>query len=106
MAFDVEITDQALGHLKGIRKYNRRRIVDTIYQQLEHQPTVPTRHRKCLKGVVPDFHHVPPVWELRIGEHRVFYDVDETAQVVFVRAVLPKAHGQTTEDIIHERNDS
>lgn len=105
MAFDVEITDLALGHLKGIRRYERRRIVDTIYEQLEHQPLLATRNRKPLKGVVPDFEHVSPVWELRIGDYRVFYDVDETARITFVRAVLPKEHGQTTEDIIHERND-
>ena len=52
-----------------------------------------------LLDFVPGFAHDPPVWELRVGDFRVFYDVDEEAEVVNVRAVREKAHGQTTEDI-------
>jgi mRNA-degrading endonuclease RelE of RelBE toxin-antitoxin system len=52
--------------------------------------------------LAPDFEHVPPVWELRIGEYRVFYDVDEPDHKVYVRAVLRKEAGRTTGAIIHE----
>jgi hypothetical protein len=31
-----------------------------------------------------------------VGEYRVFYDVDEPGQVVYVRAVRRKEQGQTT----------
>ena len=37
---------------------------------------------------------------LRFGEYRVFYDVDEAGEIVFVRAVGRKDQGQTTEDVI------
>jgi hypothetical protein len=40
-----------------------------------------------------------------VGDYRAFYDVDEDAATVYVRAVRRKEPGQTTEDIIHERDD-
>jgi len=43
---------------------------------------------------------VVPIWELRVGEFRVFYDVDEEAQTVFVRAVRHKPPHKTTEEIL------
>ncbi|HMF11433.1 MAG TPA: type II toxin-antitoxin system RelE/ParE family toxin [Gemmataceae bacterium] len=106
MAFEVELTKSAKAELKAIRVFDRRRIVDEIYNQLGSEPLVATRNRKCLDAAEPSFEHVPPIWELRVGDYRVFYDVNEEALVVYVRAVRRKERGQTTEDIIHERNDS
>ena len=42
----------------------------------------------------------PPIWELRVGDYRVFYDVAPAEQVVYVRAVRRKPAGKTTEDIL------
>ena len=86
MAFTIELTRGAVEELKAVRVFDRRRIVGEMNSQLVHEPTVPTRNRKMLKAALPDFEHVPPVWELRVGEYRVFYDVDESAQTVYVRA--------------------
>ena len=44
--------------------------------------------------------HVPPVWELRIGQYRVFHDVNEKAKHVTVRAVRHKPAHKTTEEIL------
>jgi mRNA-degrading endonuclease RelE of RelBE toxin-antitoxin system len=41
-----------------------------------------------------------PVWELRVGKFRVFYDVDEDATTVTVRAIREKPPHKTTEDIL------
>lgn len=106
MAYEIEITDLAVGELKHIRAFHRRSVVDAIRSQLTHQPTVATRNRKRLDALVPEFEHVPPIWELRLGDYRVFYDVDESSQMVYVRAVRQKKHSQTTEDVIHERDDT
>ncbi len=103
-AFDIQIADLAAKELKDIRAFDRRRIVEEIDNQLTHQPTQATRNRKRLDSAVPDFEYVPPIWELRVGEFRVFYDVDESAQIVVVRAVRRKEPEQTTEDVIHEGN--
>ena len=103
--FDIEITALAVDGLRGIRPFERRRILEEMHKQLESQPTLITRNRKRLDGAIPDFEHVPPIWELRVGEFRVFYDVDEAARSVAIRAVRRKQQRQTTGDIIHERDD-
>ncbi len=53
-----------------------------------------------LPGLVPPWEHVLPVWELRVGEHRVFYDVDDPAKIVKVRAIRHKPPHTTTEEIL------
>ena len=42
----------------------------------------------------------PTVWELRIGEFRVFYDVNEETALVTVRAIRQKPPHKTTEEIL------
>jgi hypothetical protein len=59
-----------------------------------------SRNRKMLVRLVPPWEHEPPVWELRIGEYRAFYDVDEAEQRVIVRAVRRKPPQATTEAIL------
>lgn len=106
MPFKIEITDLAESELMAIHVFDRRTIVDKVREQLTHQPTEETRNRKRLNSAVPAFDHVPPVWELRVGDYRVFYDVDATSQTAFIRAVRLKRRGQTTEDLIHETDDT
>ena len=106
MAYEVRLTDSATEELRAIRVFDRRWIVDEIKRQLRDEPTVSTRNRKCLHVAVPEFEHVPPVWELRVGDYRVFYDVEEPSQTVYVRAVHRKQPGQATEEIIHEGSDN
>jgi mRNA-degrading endonuclease RelE of RelBE toxin-antitoxin system len=98
--FSIKIVPSALAELKAVKVYARRQIADAIEGQLAHQPTVVTRNRKPLPGAEPSFAYEPPVWELRVGAHRVFYDVDEAAQVVYVRAVREKPPHARTEDVL------
>lgn len=86
--------------IKDVRVYLRRRIVDDIDEQLSHEPTEATRRRKLLHGLIPPFDADPPIWELRVGEYRVFYDVNEDEKTVCVRAVRHKPPHKTTEDIL------
>ena len=53
-----------------------------------------------LVALAPPWEHVEPVWELRLGEYHIFYDVDEEASVVIVRAVRHKPPHSTTEEIL------
>ncbi len=99
MAHEIKLLGSAASELKRFRVYEQRRIVDEIEIHLRHQPTVPSRNRQCLVGLTPSFEHTPPIWELRVGDFRVFYDVEPEAEVVYVRAVRRKGRGQTTEDI-------
>ena len=50
--------------------------------------------------MVRPWEHLEPVWELRDGEYRVFYDVDEAAAVIKVRAIRHKPPHKTTEEIL------
>lgn len=57
-------------------------VFDGVDEQLAHQPTVETRNRKPMRP-----NPLAP-WELRIGDLRVYYDVQEEPQkVVTVLAV-------------------
>ncbi|MGH7128430.1 MAG: type II toxin-antitoxin system RelE family toxin, partial [Planctomycetaceae bacterium] len=86
--------------LEDLRAYDRSRILDEIDIQLQHQPTQETRHKKVLVGLVPPWEHVEPLWQLRVGEYRVFYDVNDAELVVIVRAIRHKPPHKATEDIL------
>ncbi len=98
--YRVRYAAGVLGDLRSLRPMNRATVLDAIDEQLPHEPAVPTRNRKMLHGLVPPWDHVPPVWELRVGTYRVFYDVDEVEQIVTVRAVRRKPSHRSTEDIL------
>jgi mRNA-degrading endonuclease RelE of RelBE toxin-antitoxin system len=100
MPYETLVHEDAKQELKDLRPYDQRIIIDAIKEQLTHLPTAVTRHRKPLEGVDPPFEHDPPVWELRVGEFRVFYDVHELKQEVHIRAVRRKLPHQTTEEIL------
>ena len=53
-----------------------------------------------LVGLVPPWEHEPPIWELRVGEYRAFYDVDEGESNVFVRPIRHKPPHKRTEEIL------
>jgi mRNA-degrading endonuclease RelE of RelBE toxin-antitoxin system len=90
----------ALAELKAIKVFSRRQIARAIEEQLPHQPLVGTRNRKVLDDPPAPFAYEPPLWELRVGHFRVFYDVDEVRQVVFIRAVREKPPHAATEDVL------
>jgi mRNA-degrading endonuclease RelE of RelBE toxin-antitoxin system len=98
--YTVEYTEDVLKDLKGFRAAVRKRILDKIDEQLVHDPSRQTRNKKIIVGLKPPWEHEEPVWELRVGGHRVFYDVDEDAQRVVIRAIRRKPPHQTTEEIL------
>jgi len=86
--------------LESLRSFDQRRVLAEIREQLSLQPTLPTRRRKCLIDLTPSFEHELPVWELRVGAFRVFYDVAEEERRVHMRAVRRKQPRQRTEDVV------
>jgi mRNA-degrading endonuclease RelE of RelBE toxin-antitoxin system len=95
--FKVRLARGALGDLRRLRAHDRARILDEIERCLVEQPQQPSRNRKELTALVPPWEHVPPVWELRVDDYRVFYDVDAGARAVVVRAVRRKGRSTTKE---------
>jgi mRNA-degrading endonuclease RelE of RelBE toxin-antitoxin system len=88
MAFELNFTQTSVNHIRGFRKFEQRMILDSIEEQLRHEPTTETRNRKRLgENELSD-------WELRVQQFRVFYDVhiDDEKQVVKIKAVGWKEH--------------
>jgi hypothetical protein len=75
-------------------------VLAAVQTQLTHEPTRPTRNRKLLVNLIPPWTAEPPIWELRVGDCRVFYDVSEEEAVVYVRAIQRKPPGKRTEEIL------
>lgn len=97
--YAVLYDEAAEGDLSSLRPYDIRRIMREVAAQLTKNPTVPGRRKKLLQGLIPPWDAVRPVWQLRIGDFRVFYDVDGERQEVIVRAVRRKGN-KTTEEIL------
>lgn len=82
MPYRVEYSPEAEDHLRALTARQRTTVFDTVDEQLPHEPTVETKNRKPMRP-----NPVAP-WELRIGNLRVYYDVEEEPDgVVKVRAV-------------------
>jgi mRNA-degrading endonuclease RelE of RelBE toxin-antitoxin system len=98
--YAIQYVESVAGDLAGLRAVDRKKILDEIDEQLTHQPVQETKRKKILRGLKPPWEHEEPVWELRFDEFRVFYDVDEAASRVTVRAVREKPAHKTTEEIL------
>jgi len=98
--YEIEYAEGVVDDLVDLRVYQRKQILEHIEVQLTHQPTQQTRNKKILVGLIPPWEYVEPVWELRVGEYRVFYDVDEDASIVAIRAIRHKPLHKTTEEIL------
>jgi len=78
--FAIIVTKSALKDLDFLRKSEERAVVAAIEEQLVHEPLSETRNRKPLRP------NDLSAWELRVGDFRVFYDVDAESQKVLVEA--------------------
>lgn len=83
--FRIEFTSDALSDLEALRKYDQQRVMRELQEQMTHEPAIETRRRKRLRP------HRLAEWELRVGDFRVFYDVDSDAGLVRIVAIAVKA---------------
>jgi mRNA-degrading endonuclease RelE of RelBE toxin-antitoxin system len=86
MAYEIEFGEDAERHLRGLSARDRVAILDAVEEQLVHEPAVATRRRKLLRE------NPLAAWELRVGEYRVFYNVDGEGLIVVVIAIGVKRH--------------
>jgi mRNA-degrading endonuclease RelE of RelBE toxin-antitoxin system len=77
--FTIRFAESVEDDLKKIQAYYRNQILDSIEEQLAH---------------------VAPIWELRVGDYRVFYDVSAAESVLYVRAIRKKPRRTRTENIL------
>lgn len=98
--FNIRFAEGVAQDLKRIPVFYRNQILDAIKRQLVNTPDSETKNRKILTKLLPPWEGIEPVWELRVGEYRVFYDISRDDETVYVRAVRRKPLGKKTEDII------
>jgi mRNA interferase RelE/StbE len=83
MPFDVRYSNEAVEQLKKLRAFDRTAILDHIEQILCVNPAMESKGRvKRLRKPAPT------QYRLRVGEFRVFYDVDQ--ETVLMIQVLSK----------------
>ena len=84
MWHEIFLAPEAVGDMRRLPAHVRAEVTGAIEKYLRHAPSATSKSRiKKLKGV----DH--PQYRLRVGEVRVFYDVDES--VVEVVAIVPKS---------------
>jgi mRNA-degrading endonuclease RelE of RelBE toxin-antitoxin system len=82
MLYAIEYSPEADDHLKALTARQRAIVFDAVDEQLAYEPTVETRNRKPMQP------NPIALWELRLGELRVYYDVeDDPEPLVSIRAV-------------------
>ena len=85
--YEVKYAEDVSKDLKELTAFKRKEILDRIHEELLNEPTRETRNKKVLADVEPPWPFKDPLRELRVGDYRVFYDVDSASQEVHVLAV-------------------
>jgi mRNA-degrading endonuclease RelE of RelBE toxin-antitoxin system len=98
--FTIRFSESVVEDLAELRAFDRTYILDEIDNHLAYEPAKQTRNKKILVGLVPPWEHAGPVWELRVGEFRVFYEVADDVSQVSVRAIRHKPPHKTIEEIL------
>ncbi len=81
MAYQIEYSQESIDHLRLLSARQRTVILDEVDKQLIYQPTVETRNRKPMRP------NILAVYELRIGQWRVYFDVETVTKIVVIRAI-------------------
>lgn len=84
--YTIEFSAEAETDLKWYSRREQNIILDGIKTNLRYEPTKVTLNRKPCRldpGRFAD-------WELRIGAYRVYYNVDESVQVVAIERIGDK----------------
>ena len=98
--YTLAVTSTASAELDELPAFEQRQVADAIDANLLFEPLSETRRRKNLGVIKSSFAYDPPLWELKVGELRVFYNVDDSARTVYVRSIRRKPHGKTTQEIV------
>ena len=82
MPYRIEYLCPAIAHLRYLTARQRSIVFIGVDGQLRHEPTMETRNRKQMRA------NPLASWELRLGDLRVYYDVEEKPeQLVKIAAI-------------------
>ncbi len=82
MKYRIEYSPETVDHFRVLTTRQQVIVLEMVEKQLGFQPTFETRNKKPMPP-----NPIAP-WELRIGNLRVYYDVENDPEnVVYVRAI-------------------
>jgi mRNA interferase RelE/StbE len=82
LPYRIEYVQTAVNHLRYLTARQRSVVFTGVDQQLMHEPTAETQNRKQMRA------NPLASWELRLGDLRVYYDVEEQPeQLVKIAAI-------------------
>ena len=85
MTFQIIFAPEAFEDFRYLRACDRSAVADAIDEHLKHEPTRESKSRiKRLRGMAK------PQYRLRMGDVRIFYDVEEDQVVIL--GIVAKAH--------------
>jgi mRNA interferase RelE/StbE len=88
-AYEIVLKRRAVIDLDGLRKYDAAQIADAMEKHLEHEPAKESKSRiRRLRGISN------PDYRLRVGDYRVFYNIDGNARRVEILRVMHKNQTQ------------
>ena len=83
--FEIKLTKEAISDLQWFKKGERSYIVGELESMVSPEPTTETGNRKRLRP------NELAEWEVRIGDFRVFYDVDQGNKLIKIEALKQSA---------------
>ena len=92
--YEIRYANEAVDDLRGMRKFDQRKVLEGIEIHLAYQPKFVSKSR--IKAMSQ------PSWSeyrLRVDEFRVYYDVNDNDRIVNVLRVLMKTTDQTPEEM-------
>jgi len=77
MPYEIRYSNEAVEQLRKLRAFDRTAVLDQIEEILSVNPTVTSKSRtKRLREPAPT------QYRLRVGDFRIFYDVEEEAVLI------------------------
>jgi mRNA-degrading endonuclease RelE of RelBE toxin-antitoxin system len=89
--YDIDYAESAVEHLRHLTARDRAIVVDAIERRLRFEPTTETPNRKRMEE-----NALGAAFELRAGNLRVYYQVNEDARAVNILAVGYKDRDRVT----------
>jgi mRNA-degrading endonuclease RelE of RelBE toxin-antitoxin system len=88
--YDILISDSAMQDLKNLRAFDRSGIFEAMDEHLAHEPT-----KESKSGIKKLAQPAISQYRLRVGDYRVYYDVEESVHRVLVMQVFEKGRSTT-----------
>ncbi len=86
-SFDIQFTESAKADLRYFPAHDRRIILESIRRYLQVDAGWESKRRKRIRT------HEIAAWELRLGKHRVFYNIEAETTIKII-AIGFKEHNE------------